>query len=288
MGASPKNSNSSIHRCLIATTEPILFRSIAFECPNVDFRIHNNSDEIFTNLTSESFQYFIADYRQLTDRWTGQRFLKYLRERREFDSLKFWLMAESWHPQQEALAVKSGAIGMVQRSVEAILKDILVSTSHNRSPLELELSAMDELFATFAGPMSKVHIELARNTLQIDRIEHSAKAYGLELARHFSVPDRRELFLEAIRVQTSKPKLSSRALLNGDTAEQWLEKINAVFRTYAGALGARLIIEQSMRHFNPDSVDAMNIYFVALTNGLTINARQLEFVAAAKAAGLAR
>ena len=44
---------------------------------------------------------FLADFRALADRWTGQKFLKFIRDRREFDAVEVWLLADHWQLPQE-------------------------------------------------------------------------------------------------------------------------------------------------------------------------------------------
>ena len=186
---------------IIVTTTPDVFSAYFAGQQAHPVLVTDNSQTALAALGQGRCSHFFADYRSLEDKWTGQHFLRYMREHSEFRTLKVWLMAEQWHQHQEQWAIKCGAVGMVLRTPEAVADLIAGMNGHAqgaRRLLEAELTDIDEIFGRFAGPMRQVHIEAVRGALRMGSIQPVREAYVQELASKFTLPDRRIAFLNAV------------------------------------------------------------------------------------------
>jgi hypothetical protein len=291
---------TAVSSCLIATTEPDLFASLAGLSHDFVIQVHSNGAEVLEALNDMVSGHFIADYRQLNDRWTGQRFLKQLRENPEKHAIQFWLMAESWHPEQEVMAIKQGASGIVKRNAEAISALVFDQVNLPKASVAGQLEQVEGLFANFAGLMKSIHINAARLALASAKIESTPQAYISELSRRLSVEDSRLQFLEAAKLLlqdfsaensrwTSSKKLlggaRSSPQAQGFSAEK-IEHINSIYRNYAGALGARLTIQRHSGLLTAGTAAALSTYVHALADGLSDAARRNEFFSGLQSAGL--
>lgn len=267
---------------IIATTNPALFsRRFDEQLGKTVFVVDNGPDAIAA-LEKNHIDLFFADFRQLEDRWTGQRFLKYVRGNPQYAQVAFWLMAEEWHPHQEQWNVKCGAMGFVKRHPDVLAKHILgESAKPKTNHLAKELDEIDTLFGKFAGPMRGIHIEDAREAIDLGQIEPSSEAYIAELATKLATDDRRKQFQAAIAAASKKK--SSEVTEAGDP---WMDAVNAVFKTFAGGLGARLMIASSLEQMEATGNNDRNFYVSDLASRLLNPGRRTEFIAALRKARL--
>jgi hypothetical protein len=286
--------------CLIATTDPGLFSALGSITNGLEVRVHDNGAETLQTLQSMSAGYFIADYRQLKDNWTGQRFLKQLRDMPQYESVQFWLMAESWHPEQEVFAKKIGAKGMVKRSAEAISTLVFSNVDLPKMAAAEQLEKLETVFGNYAGLMKSLHLNAARVSLASAKIEPTPKAYAQELARRLSVEDSRNQFIDAASAlikefelqdtvwspKASTPNKPSGASNSGAINAEKIEQINTIYRGYAGALGARLTIQKHQDLLAPGTSEALSNYVRALAEGLSDAARRKEFFTGLQSAGI--
>jgi len=269
-------------RSIIATTQPDLFTPSLSPQIGRTVALFSTGASAIEALHSGGCQTFYADFRQLEDRWTGQRFLRFIRERAEFNHVDFWMMADHWHPSQEQWAIKCGAKGMLKRSPRVLAARILGEAPQLSIALELQLDAIDEIFARFAGSMRSVHTAAAHHAIETGQIEPTREAYVQELAGKLSLSERRDAFAKALwtnvdlnlDVETTQP------------GDPWMTEVNKVFKRYAGALGARIIISKALGEMEQRGHHDRTFYVSGLSDGLTNPQRRADFISAARDARL--
>jgi hypothetical protein len=259
---------------MIITTQPSLFASrFALETES-SVLIHDSSEAVFSSLKTMNCGAIFADYRQLNDHWTGQKFLRYVRDHHEYDSIDFWLMAEHWHESQHDWALKCGAAGMIRRTPEAVAVRIL----HAPPSFENELLEVDYNFERFSdSDVAPLHIQAARAALHSGLIENNKSAYIRELSSRISGWDRRNGFVDSTQEQGSKPSFDMTK-----TGDPWMDEVNALFKTFAGALGAKLMIAQSFTALESSGSYEKSFYLNDLAARLASPERRAEFLLAVR------
>ena len=182
---------------IIATTEPALFkRRFAFEFERSVFVVDNGED-VKRMLGSMDIRFVFADFRQLADRWTGQRFLKHIRSTAALSHVAVYLMADRWEPHQEEWVRRCGAAGYVRRSPQALAKLIAGERPPWPAGFADEMALVEQIFGRYAGPMKEFDIDDARESLGLGIIEPVATAYVLELASKLALDERKTRFQAA-------------------------------------------------------------------------------------------
>lgn len=107
---------------LIITTEPGEFLRLFSERIGVDVFATDSAEEAFELLPNYRWIDIYADFRQLDGlhrgmRWSGQSILREVRTTPAWPHLKFYLMANAWHPHQRSwLLERLGATDLLSRS----------------------------------------------------------------------------------------------------------------------------------------------------------------------------
>jgi hypothetical protein len=260
---------------IVATTEPSLFLPRFLGPDNSKALICNSSEAVLEALKTCSCTHFIADYRQLEDRWSGMRFLQHFKETGDIVNMNFWLMANTWLPQQEAIAVKNGAHGFIKRNRGEILAKLGSNDVHASSAFTASLDFIDKLFFDFSGPVGKLQIERARRALTENEIESSVEAYSEKLAKALTVGLQQARFLQSVEALKAKPKPVA-----AQNNEEWFAQINRTYQAFAGALGAKLVILDALENFsNHNDTDQ---YLNELAQQLSNPTRRQEFLQKAK------
>lgn len=267
---------------LIATTDPDLFRPRFAEQLDQSVFVVDNGPDALSVLENNPIQLFFADFRQLNDRWTGQRFLKHVQSKPEYAGIDFYLMAEVWHAHQEQWNAKCGARGSIKRSPDVLAQHILGESAKPRPGFAKELGAVDAIFGKLAGPMRGIHIEDAREALELGQIEPTIDGYIAELATKLATEDRRKQFLAAVRNVAAKKK-SDEVTEAGDP---WMDEVNSIFKGFAGGLGARLMVERSLIQMERSGTHDRGFYANDLASRLVNPGRRADFLAALRKAKL--
>ncbi len=260
---------------MIITTQPSLFTPRFVNEIGGSVLIHDSSEAVFSSLKTVDCGAIFADYRQLSDHWTGQKFLRYIRDHHEYDPIDFWLMAEHWHESQHDWALKCGAAGMIRRTPEAVAVRIL----HAPPSFENELLEIDYNFERFSdSDVAPLHIQAARAALHSGLIENTKTAYIQELSSRISGWDRRNGFVDATQDQgAAKPSFDMTK-----TGDPWMDEVNALFKTFAGALGAKLMIAQSFTALESSGSYEKSFYLNDLAARLASPERRAEFLLAVR------
>ena len=189
---------------LIVTTDPLAFEERFAEQLNRSVFVCDNSEDALAVLALKRVDVFFADFRQLNDKWTGQRFLRHVRMDPQYAHTAFYLMANSWFEQQEQWAVKCGAMGFVQRSPDALAHHILVREVLADAVEPAGLHIIDAVFGAFAGPMRRILIEETRAAFIQAQIERTVESYMANLSLRLANDERRKEFVEAARKALSQ------------------------------------------------------------------------------------
>jgi hypothetical protein len=186
---------------IIVTTEPKLFAPRFAQQLNSTVFIFDNRADALACLDSTTCGQFFADYRELeaSDRWSGHKFLRHLRDNANLTSVKFWLMANRWDTMQEQWAKKRGAAGFVRRSPDALAERIIGEQAKLPDQLVKQLDGIDVIFGRLAGPMRSLHVEAVREALATGAIEPTLEAYCGALANKFALPERSAAFRKALQ-----------------------------------------------------------------------------------------
>lgn len=209
VGSSQDAPVASEHTAIITTTEPEPFRAYFAEQLGTSVFVFDNGEAALAQLAKAPPDFFFADFRSLDDKWTGQRFLKFVRANSDLDSVEFHLIAKSWFDHQEQWVVKCGAKGFLSRDPAALAKYIKPIGVEEPGPTDPpELDAIDEVFGKFAGPMRQIVIEDTRTKFRDGTIEPSVESYIAELSVQLAVPERRTQFLSAVTTSAAKKKLT--------------------------------------------------------------------------------
>jgi hypothetical protein len=259
---------------IIITTQPSLFTPRFAQEISTSVLIHDTSEAVFSSLKTVECGAIFADYRQLNDHWTGQKFLRYVRDHHEYDPIDFWLMAEHWHESQHDWALKCGAAGMIRRTPEAVAVRIL----HAPPSFENELLEVDYNFERFSdSDVAPLHIQAARAALHSGLIENNKSAYISELSSRISGWDRRNGFVDATQEQGGTPSFDMTK-----TGDPWMDEVNALFKIFAGALGAKLMIAQSFTALELSGSYEKSFYLNDLAARLASPERRAEFLLAVR------
>jgi hypothetical protein len=260
---------------MIITTQPSLFTPRFAQEIGFTVLILDSSEAVFSNLKTQNCGAIFADYRQLNDHWTGQKFLRYVRDHHEYDSIDFWLMAEHWHESQHDWALKCGAAGMIRRTPDAVAVRIL----HAPPSFENELLEVDYNFERFSdSDVAPLHIQAARAALHSGLIENNKTAYIQELSSRISGWDRRNGFVDSTQDQgNTKPSFDMTK-----TGDPWMDEVNYLFKVFAGALGARLMIAQSFTALESSGSYEKSFYLNDLAARLASPERRAEFLLAVR------
>lgn len=279
---SKASAEGSEKHAIIATTEPEPFLRRFDAQINKTVFIADNGPDAVAALEGHHIDLFFADYRQLNDNWTGQRFLRLVRLNDAYAHIQFFLMAETWHPHQEQWGVKCGAKGFVKRSPDTLAKHILgAPPTPPFSHLESALAKVDAVFAKFAGPMRTIHIEDAREALTLGQIEPSLDSYIADLTVRLATEDRRRQFKAAMESASKEQEAAMTA-----AGDPWMEAVNAVFKRFAGGVGAKLMISRSLEHMEMTGNSDRRFYVADLADRLLNPGRRSEFLSALRKDGL--
>lgn len=158
-------------------------------------------------------QLFMADFRALTDGWTGQKFLKYIRDRHEFDGVKVVLMADHWQAPQEQWIVKCGAEGFIKRQLDPVATKVLgTSGSSDHSVAKSDapdsiitaagdpwMEAVNQVFKRFAGALGARLLTMQALEAMESRGQGDRYFYVSDLSARLMNPGRRSEFLAALK-----------------------------------------------------------------------------------------
>ena len=184
---------------IIATTEPLAFEERFARQLNRSVFVCDNSEDALAVFASKTVDVFFAEFRQLNDKWTGQRFLRHIRQDPQYANTAFYLMANSWFEGQEQWAVRCGAMGFVKRSPDALAPYILGRDVAAKSPDPAGLDTIDAVFGAFAGPMRRILIEETRTAFTQGLMERTLESYIADLSMRLANNDRRKEFVEAAK-----------------------------------------------------------------------------------------
>jgi len=199
---------------LIATTDPDLFLPRFTEELGTSVHIFDSGAAVVAALTAEPCARLFADYRQLADRWYGQRLLKHVRERADFAHIDVFLMADHWQSHQEQWAKKLGSAGMVRRSPDSVAARIArcapqepTASTQEADPAAKAISAettawlesVNAVLKRYAGAVGArlIFADCLSRLEQLAPANHSA--FVANLAAQLGSPARRAEFLDAIR-----------------------------------------------------------------------------------------
>lgn len=275
-----------MHKSIIVTTQPELFEARLSSHIGRTIAIFDNSESALRELNTIGCDAFYADFRQLEDRWSGQRFLRYIRERTKLAHVEFWMMAEQWHAAQEEFAIKCGAKGMIKRTPQAIasrlIGNVVEEVPKEVPVLAVQFDGVDSTFGRFAGPMRSVHVKAVREAMAAGKIEPTREAYVDALSHKLSLEERRAAFLKATR-SSAEIRSDSDTTMPGDP---WMTEVNKIFRRYAGALGARIIISKALSDLEQKGRYDRQFYVSGLSESLMSPVRRQDFISAAREARL--
>jgi CheY-like chemotaxis protein len=183
---------------MIITADPEQFRTVSAN-------VYDNSNDVFAALKETDCSIIYADFRQLKDGWTGLKFLREIKAKPQYKDIHFYIMIESSQSLQEDWLIKHGATGVVGRSAQALgiankkLSPLSTEPKFINSNQPLDLSKIDTIFRSIAGPFSDLHIEKTRQSLPNNS---SSEAYTEALADCLALAERRELFLSLVEKPT--------------------------------------------------------------------------------------
>jgi CheY-like chemotaxis protein len=179
---------------IIITADPEQFKTVSA-------RVYDNANDVFAALKETDCNTIYADFRQLKDGWTGLKFLREIRAKPQYKDIQFYIMIESSQSLQDDWIMKHGATGVVGRSPKAlgIANKNVSSPSTEQKPVKnnesSDLTKIDNIFRSIAGPFSDLHIDKVRQTLSNSP---SLEGYTAALADCLALAERRELFLSLV------------------------------------------------------------------------------------------
>lgn len=194
---------------IIVTTEPQLFEELSGAAEPEPVLVFDNAAEAFTALEKHKCKRFFADFRSLNDKWTGQRFLRHIKQSPGGEAVEFWLLANDWHTHQEQWVVQNGAAGFVARDTASVATKIggpkpAQKTAVIPKSITESIVRTETMFATFAGPFAQIHIQASREALSAGEIAPTTDAYTADLASRLTVKSMRDEFLS--RAKDTQPK----------------------------------------------------------------------------------
>ncbi len=269
-------------RAVIATTQPGLFE-LAF-APQLGRTVllAHNSAAVFSILNENRTASLIADFRQLEDGWSGQRFVRRIRENPDLGKLPIYLMSEQWSESQRQWSLGMGATGLVERTPQAVATLVLGWLPRLSKRLLRHLDAIDMEFRRYAGPLSSTHIERARKMVNSEELDSSAEAYIDHLAGQFQSARSRNDFLASVATVDA----DNRSGVTSTMGDPWLRGVNGLFLKFAGGLGGKVAITQTMAAVDTTGAFRRDFYLTDLSTRLLNPARRAEFLRACREAGL--
>ena len=200
---------------LIVSTDPAMFASRLGEQLGRSVFTFDQGEAALKQLhqLGGRVQLFMADFRSLTDGWTGQKFLKYIRDRREFDGLKVFLMADHWQAPQEQWIVKCGAEGFIKRQLDPVATKVLgTSGASDHSVAKSDapdsiitaagdpwMEAVNQVFKRFAGALGARLLTMQALEAMESRGQGDRYFYVSDLSARLMNPGRRSEFLAALK-----------------------------------------------------------------------------------------
>lgn len=234
---------------IIATTSPDEFAMYFGDVAGRSVLILDSGADVLDALERHSVRVLVADFRELSDRWTGQRFVRHVRASPHLDHVDVWMMADSWRDFQNDWCVKLGGRGYLRRDPSFVAAALgyaqpapaaAFTVSSASAPAPSQAGAMrragpatsrlahdsmpagdglllddwldqaDEIFAEFAGPMRRMLIEDAREEMSPVVTGTSLRDYTDRLAQGLQMYDRRRQFLTAVAPLLTSYTLSFR------------------------------------------------------------------------------
>ncbi|MGE5451484.1 MAG: hypothetical protein ACM3VZ_06530 [Acidobacteriota bacterium] len=199
---------------LIVSTEPALFASHLQDHVGQTVFLFEHGDAALHKLheAADRVRVFVADFRALDDRWTGQKFLKYIRDRREFDAVKVYLMADQWQAPQEQWIIKCGAEGFIKRQPDPVVAAALgqrlrkVMQAHEAGSQDSIttaagdpwMEAVNQVFKRFAGALGARLLTMQALEAMESRGQGDRHFYVADLSSRLMNPGRRSEFLLAL------------------------------------------------------------------------------------------
>lgn len=200
---------------IVVTTEPVLFEPALAPYLGREVFLFDQGEPALAQLAKLAYGagLFLADFRALPDRWTGQKFLKYIRDRREFDAVEVWLMADQWQQPQEQWIVKCGGQGFVKRQPDAVQARVM-GESHRRTADEVDRSgpdsivtaagdpwmeAVNQVFKRFAGALGARLLTMQSLEAMESRGQGDRHFYVSDLSSRLMNPGRQSEFLLALK-----------------------------------------------------------------------------------------
>lgn len=214
-GATRQAQPSVVPITLVVSTEPALFEARLGEQVGRSVFLFDQGDAALHKLheAADKVRIFVADFRALSDRWTGQKFLKYIRDRREFDAVKVYLMADQWQAPQEQWIIKCGAEGFIKRQPDPVaaqaLGEVLRKPTRERengSPDSISTVAGDpwmeevnQVFKRFAGALGAKLLTMQALEAMESQGQADRHFYVSDLSSRLMNPGRRSEFLVALQ-----------------------------------------------------------------------------------------
>ena len=200
---------------LIVSTDPALFGSRLSEHLGRSVFTFDQGEAALQHLhqLGSRVQLFMADFRALTDGWTGQKFLKYIRDRHEFDGVKVILMADHWQPPQEQWIIKCGAEGFIKRQLDPVAAKVLGTSGTSGSDGDKSdapdsiitaagdpwMEAVNQVFKRFAGALGARLLTMQALEAMESRGQGDRYFYVSDLSARLMNPGRRSEFLTALK-----------------------------------------------------------------------------------------
>ncbi len=200
---------------IVATTEPALFESALASYLGRDVFLFEQGAQALERLSQMAYGsgLFLADFRALADRWTGQKFLKFIRDRREFDAVEVWLLADHWQLPQEQWIIKCGAQGFLKRQPEVVQARVLgqrpdrdASGADASGPDSIVtaagdpwMEAVNQVFKRFAGALGARLLTMQSLEAMESRGQGDRHFYVSDLSSRLMNPGRQSEFLIALK-----------------------------------------------------------------------------------------
>ncbi len=221
LASTPGASPESMPITLIATTHPDLFTPGLQALLGTSVFVFDQGDAALRALhdLAPRVKLLVADFRALNDGWTGKKFLKYVRDRRELDAVQVWLMADQWQAPQEQGVLKCGAAGFIKRQPEHLVPRVQavsglplpVPSSKSRKsgsegPDSISTVAGDpwmeevnQVFKRFAGALGAKLLTMQALEAMESQGQGDRHFYVNDLSSRLMNPGRRSEFLVALR-----------------------------------------------------------------------------------------
>ncbi|HET8871554.1 MAG TPA: hypothetical protein VFM48_13995 [Aquabacterium sp.] len=200
---------------LVVTTDPALFEPALGAHLGHRVLVFDEGEAALMRLQelAHRVDQFVADFRALPDRWTGQKFLKFIRDRREFDQVQVWLMADHWQLPQEQWILKCGAQGFLKRQPDVLAARLLGQGGRRRSsesdrsgPDSIVTAAGDpwmeevnQVFKRFAGALGARLLTMQALEAMESRGQGDRHFYVNDLSSRLMNPGRQSEFLAALK-----------------------------------------------------------------------------------------